>query len=113
MKRYIIAIIMAFITISAGAQVKAEAKTQNVFGRNVGYYITMKNTGKKSVDGVKWTAYFYDNFGDLKGTREGQWQSGNIISPIEPGEDTEDLETVWVKGATKVKITITKVHYTK
>jgi hypothetical protein len=64
------------------------------------------------VDGIKWKANFYDNFEELKGTREGSWQSGNFISPIEIGETAQDLENVWVTGATKIFITVTKVHFT-
>lgn len=88
------------------------AATQQIFGRNVGYYITFKNNNQnKSVDGLKWSAIFTDNFGEDMGTREGEWQSGNLITPIKPGEKMEDIEGVWVKGATKVKIVIKQVHF--
>jgi hypothetical protein len=88
------------------------AVTQNTFGYNVGYYVDFKNNSTKSVDGLKWTSRFYDNFGTLKGTREGQWQSGNFIKPITVGGKTQDLETVWVEGATKVFVTVKMVHFT-
>lgn len=87
------------------------ASTQQFLGRNVGYYVKFKNNSLKSVDGLKWKATFTDNFGEVKGVREGKWESGNLITPIEPGEETEDVERVWVKDATKVKILITKVHF--
>jgi hypothetical protein len=35
------------------------------------------------------------------------------MSSIEPGKNTEDLENNFVKGATKVFITITLVHFEK
>jgi len=88
------------------------AVTQNTFGFNVGYYAKFQNNSNKVVDGLKWTADFYDNFDELKGTREGQWQSGNFIDPISKGGSTQDLESVWVEGATKVFITLKTVHYT-
>ena len=88
------------------------AVTQNTFGYNVGYYAKFQNNSKKVVDGLKWTSKFYDNFGTLKGTREGQWQSGNFTDPISVGGTAQDLETVWVEGATKVFITVKMVHYT-
>ena len=87
------------------------AKTQQVFGKNIGYYVEFENNSKKSVDGLKWEATFTDNFGDIKGTEDGKWESGNLIKPIKPGAHTEDIERVWVKGATKVKIVITAVHF--
>jgi hypothetical protein len=86
--------------------------TQNTFGKNIGYYVDFKNNSGTSVDGIKWTARFYDNFGELKGKRDGQWQSGNFMSPIAPGDTGSDLEGVWVDDATKVFITINSVHYT-
>ena len=79
-----------------------KAYTQNTFGKIVGYYVDFKNNGGASVDGIKWTARFYDNFGDLKGKEEGQWQSGNIVDPISTGKTAIDLEAVWIDGATKV-----------
>lgn len=88
-------------------------KTQNVLGASLGYYVEFKNNSGKEVDGIKWTATFTDNFGEVLGTREGKWQSGNFISNIAPGETTEDLENSFVKGATKVWITITLVHFAK
>jgi len=87
------------------------AVTQNTLGFNVGYYAKFQNNSKKVVDGLKWTSKFYDNFGALKGTHDGQWQSGNFIKPIPIGGTTQDLEGVWVEGATKVFIKIKMVHY--
>jgi hypothetical protein len=89
-----------------------KAYTQNLLGKNVGYYVEFKNSSKKSVDAIEWTAKFYNNFDELKGSSKGEWSSGNIISPIESGETTRDLEGVWVNGATKVFVTITRVHFT-
>lgn len=88
------------------------ALTQSTFGFNVGYYAKFQNNSNKVVDGLKWTADFYNNFDELKGTREGQWQSGNFTAPMAIGGFTQDLETVEVEGATKVFITMKMVHYT-
>ena len=89
-----------------------KAYTQNILGKNVGYYVEFKNGSKKSVDALEWQARFYNNFDELKGTRTGNWSSGNFISPIEPNATTKDLEGVWVDGATKVFIIISRVHFT-
>ena len=87
--------------------------SQNVFGKSIGYYVEFKNNSDLEVDGIKWTASFYDNFGELKGKKEGSWQSGNIISPIKPDEIGKDLENSFIAGATKVYIKITLVHFVK
>ena len=90
-----------------------ETSTQSVFGRCLGYYVVFENKSNKTIDGVKWTATFTNNFGEVLGVRKGVWQSGNFISPLEPGDTTEDLESNYVKGALKIWITITEVHFTK
>jgi hypothetical protein len=86
--------------------------SQNVLGKNIGYYVSFKNNGASTCDALNWNARFYNNFNDFKGSRKGSWSSGNFISPIKPGKTTQDLEGVWVAGATKVYITITRVHFT-
>lgn len=87
------------------------ASTQQILGINAGYYVKFKNNNTRNVDGLKWKAIFTDNFGEVKGERVGKWESGNLITTIKPGEEVEDLERVWIKEATKVKIVITTVHF--
>jgi hypothetical protein len=86
--------------------------SQNVLGKNIGYYVLFKNNASTPCDAINWTARFYNNFNDYKGTRKGSWSSGNFISPIKTSKTTQDLEGVWVSGATKVYITINRVHFT-
>ena len=89
-----------------------KAYSQNILGKNVGYYVTFKNSSSDTVDGIEWTASFYNNFDDLKGTKQGSWESGNFISPVESGKSITDLEGAWIDGATKVFIKVTRVHFT-
>jgi hypothetical protein len=96
---------------SGGVSV-VKSYTQNVMGKNIGYYVELKNNSGKTIDAIEWQASFYNNFNDLKGRKIGDWSSGNIIKPVKPGEVIKDLEGVWVDGATKVEIEITRVHYT-
>ena len=88
-----------------------KAYSQNVLGKNVGYYVEFKNNASSEVDALKWKAFFYDNFDEYKGESEGSWSSGNFITPIKCGKTTEDLETAWIKDASKVIIKIQKVHF--
>ena len=89
-----------------------KAYTQTVLGKNLGYYVEFKNNASSEIDAIEWTAYFYNNFNELKGNREGKWSSGNIIKPIKVGDTTKDLESNWVSDATKVFITVKRVHFT-
>jgi len=92
--------------------IPVKAYSQNVLGKNVGYYISLKNNSAKTVDGVTWTASFYNNFEDFKGKNTGKWESGNFTSAAEPGETMTDIESAWINGATKVFIKVTRVHFT-
>ncbi len=85
--------------------------TQKTFGKNIGYYVEFKNNASSAVDALEWKALFYNNFGELKGEKTGTWDAGNFIKPIKVGQSGKDLETSWVDDATKVFITITKVHF--
>ena len=88
-----------------------KAYSQNVLGKNIGYYVEFKNNASVKVDGLKWTALFYDNFDELKGKNNGEWSSGNFIKPIKVGGTTKDIESAWIKNASKVFIIINKVHF--
>ena len=85
--------------------------TQNILGKNIGYYVEFKNNATDEIDAIEWVAYFYNNFDDFKGQRDGKWSSGNLIKPIKPGSTIVDLESNWVKEATKVFITIKRIHF--
>jgi hypothetical protein len=94
----------------AGLKV-VETSTQSILGRCWGYYVVFENKSNKTIDGIKWTATFTNNFGEVLGVRNGDWQSGNLIGILEPGQTTEDIESNYVKGGLKIWITITKVHF--
>ena len=88
------------------------AYSQNVLGRNVGYYVEIKNETSKDFDAIEWEAHFYDNFDEFLEKKSGSWSSGNIIQPVKPDEVLKDLKMVWVKKATKVYIKVNRVHFT-
>jgi hypothetical protein len=92
--------------------IPVKAYSQNVLGRNIGYYVEIKNETEKEVDAIEWEAYFYDNFDEMMEKKNGSWSSGNIIKPCKPDEIVKTLATVWVKEATKVFIKINRVHFT-
>jgi len=89
-----------------------KAFTQNVMGKNIGYYVEFKNNTGKTIDAIEWYASFYNNFNDLKGGRRGEWSAGNYIKPVKNGGEINDIEGVWVNGASKIQIEITRVHFT-
>jgi len=118
MKNLFLAVALLFSIAAASQENEGKSgvsvvstKTQNVLGTSIGYYVEFKNESDKEVDGIKWIAVFKDNFGELLGKKEGKWQSGNFIPSIKPGSSTIDLEKNYVKGATKVSVKITQVHF--
>ena len=77
----------------------------------IGFSVKFKNESNKEVDGIKWIATFTNNFEETLGTKEGSWQSGIFIPSIKPESSTIDLDKNYVKGATKVSVKITQVHF--
>jgi hypothetical protein len=85
--------------------------TQEIMGKNVGFYVKFKNNSKKNIDAFDYKVKYFDGFGAFKGTNEYRWQAGNLIDELEPNETLKDGSTNWVKGANKIKVQIIRVHY--
>jgi hypothetical protein len=81
------------------------------FGYLVGYTIEFKNNANKTVDGIYWTVNYYNNSGDLLKTDESSFNSTNVIEPIGSGHTKILTRAPRVKGASKISILISKVHY--
>jgi hypothetical protein len=69
------------------------------------------NTTTETVDALKYTVTYYDGFEEKMGEKNFKWQSGNIIKSIQPGKTTKDYHANWIKGANKIKVVITRVHF--
>jgi hypothetical protein len=89
-----------------------DSYTQEIMGKNVGFYVKFKNNSNKSVDAFDYRVKYLDGFNEVKGSKEYRWQAGNLIDELEPGETLKDGATNWVKGANKIKVQIIRVHYT-
>ncbi len=89
-----------------------DSYTQEVFGKNVGFYLKFKNNSVKSIDAIDYRVDYLDGFNELKGSKNFRWQSGNLIDELEPNEILNDGSVNWIKGANKVKVQIIRVHYT-
>jgi hypothetical protein len=116
----LLTIIILLLSINTFSQVEViKINTQRILNRNVGYRLTLKNNSNKTIDAVEWTATFIDKFGDVKYIKKGEiWSSGNTVTidtskPIEPGKELQVTIGSLVKGATDVKIKVTRIHYIK
>ena len=83
----------------------------NSFGYLLGYTVTFKNNSKKTVDGIWWKASFYNNADELIKEKNYSFNSDNLIDPIGVGFTKSIVRSPRVRGASIVKIKITKVHY--
>jgi hypothetical protein len=81
------------------------------FGYLIGYSVQFKNSTKKSVDGIWWKAYYYNNANELIKSDESSFNSSNLIDPIASGFTKSIARSPRVKGASKVIIKIVKVHF--
>jgi hypothetical protein len=88
-----------------------KTSTQEVLGVNIGFFVEFKNTNPETVDALKYTVTYYDGFDEKMGEKNFKWQSGNIIKSIESGKTTKDYHANWIKGANKIKVVITRVHF--
>lgn len=79
-------------------------------------YITVKNTGKKTIDAVTTMSYFFNNFDDPVGewgAKESSPFAGIIQEKIAPnGTYSAQYNLAVYDTATKVKAEIYKVHFT-
>ena len=81
------------------------------FGYFVGYSAEFKNNSKKTVDGIYWNVYYYNNDGELIEEDKSSFNSTNVIDPIAVGFTKKLVRSKKIKGASKVFLKITKVHF--
>jgi hypothetical protein len=117
MKKVLI-IITLLISLTTFSQVEvSKIDCQRALGRTIGYHLVLKNSSHKTIDAVEWTATFTDKFGEVKEVKKGElWSSGNTFTidtsePIEPSRELQVTMSCLVKGATDVKIKVTRIHY--
>lgn len=89
----------------------ADVSKLSSFGYLVGYSVQFKNNTKKSIDGIWWKVYYYNNAKELIKTNESSFNSDNLIDPIASGFTKSIARSPRVKGASKIKIKIIKVHF--
>jgi hypothetical protein len=81
------------------------------FGYLGGYSVEFKNNSSKTVDGIYWNVYYYNNADDLLFEDESSFNSTSTVDPIAMGFKKTIVRTKRVKGASKVFVKITKVHF--
>ena len=81
------------------------------FGYLVGYTVEFKNNSNKVVDGIWWTVKYLNTANESIKKDDESFNSTNIIDPITSGFTKLITRAPRVKGASKVEITITKVHF--
>ena len=111
-------IVTLLLSLASFSQVEvSKINCQRALSRTIGYHLVLKNNSAKTIDAVEWTATFTDKFGDVKEIKKGElWSSGNTFTidtnePIEPGRELQVTMSCLVKGATDVKIKVTKIHH--
>ena len=80
-------------------------------GYLIGYTVQFKNNTTKTVDGVYWTAYYYNNDNKLIESEKASFNSTNLIDPIAAGFSKSIARSPRVKGASIVLVVINKVHF--
>ena len=81
------------------------------FGYLLGYSVTFKNDTNKTIDGIYWNVYYYNNANELLKKDNSSFNSTKIIDPIASGFTKTIARSPKVKGASVVIIKINKVHF--
>lgn len=81
------------------------------FGYLIGYSVTFKNNSKKTVDGIYWDVYYYNNDKELIKKDNSSFNSTKIIDPIASGFTKTLARSPRIKGASVVVVIIKKVHF--
>ena len=81
------------------------------FGYLLGYSVTFKNNSKKTVDGIYWNVFYFNNANELIEKDNSSFNSTKIIDPIASGFSKTLARSSRIKGASVVIVKITKVHY--
>lgn len=92
--------------------VVSESYTQELLGKNVGFYVRFTNKSGKNIDAIQYEVIYKNGFNEVKGSKEYNWQAGNIVGVLKAGEDLPHGATNWISGANKIEIKIIRVHYT-
>lgn len=91
-------------------KVEVDDVTAPVILKYLNYSVTFKNNSAKTVDGITWTAYYY-NADDLIKKEESSFNATKLIDPIASGFTKTLVRSPNVKNASKVTIKIKKVHF--
>ncbi len=94
-----------------GLQV-ADAYTQEVLGKNVGFYVKFYNASDKTIDAIEYQVIFKNGFNEVKGKKTFNWQAGNLVGPMKPKSYLSDGSANWIDSANKLEIKVIRVHFT-
>ena len=89
----------------------ADAYTQEVLGKNIGFYVKFYNNSDKIIDAIKYKVIFKNGFNEIKGSKVFIWQAGNLIGPMNSKSYLRDGSTNWIDGANKLEVKIIRVHF--
>ena len=117
-KTQLLLILLLFSVASLKAQshkglckVEVDDVTAPVVFKYLNYSVRFINKSNKTVDGIYWTAYFYDNSDRLIKQETSSFNSTKLIDPIASGFTKTLVRAPNVKNATKVIIKINRVHF--
>jgi len=119
MKKIISILFVVLFTNFTNAQVNkglcsievSDVSKATSFGYLLGYSVTFKNNSKKTIDGIYWNVFYFNNANELIEKDNSSFNSTKIIDPIASGFSKTLARSSRIKGASVVIVKITKVHY--
>ncbi len=89
-----------------------DAYTQEVLGKNIGFYVKFYNNSSKTIDVIEYKVIFKNGFNEIKGSKVFTWQAGNLVGPMKPKSYLSDGATNWIDNANKLEVKIIRIHFT-
>ena len=89
-----------------------DVSSVSVLGYLSAYTVMFRNATENSVDGIYFTAVYYNNEDREVGRTEESFNSSSLIDPIAPGVVKSLVRTPAVKGASRTVVTVDRVHFT-
>lgn len=89
-----------------------ESYTQEVLGKNIGFYVKFYNNSSKTIDAIEYKVIFKNGFNEVKGSKVFTWQAGNLVGPMKPKSYLSDGSTNWIDNANKLEVKIIRIHFT-
>lgn len=89
----------------------ADVSCVQLLGYLTSYAVTFKNVSERTVDGIYFRVFFYNNEGRLISEVEESFNSSTWVDPISSGTSKVIMRSPNIKGASKAVVIVDRAHF--